>query len=100
MMQASTLRLTSRSMTSSMTTPLLLRSMAMAQHNAATSRLARQGALAALQRSSSDADRRTKARQVTSEARHHQALRQREALEQQVRKDHDVGKIDEGNEGV
>ena len=49
MMQASTLRLTSRSMTSSTT---LVRSTALAQRNiAATSRLTVQGALVALQRS-------------------------------------------------
>jgi len=57
-MQASMHRLTSRSTTSSTTTPLLWRSMALAQRNAATRRRAPQGALAALQRSSVDDGRR------------------------------------------
>ncbi|EMC92969.1 hypothetical protein BAUCODRAFT_77653 [Baudoinia panamericana UAMH 10762] len=56
LMQASRLRLTSRSMTSSRT-PLLLRSMAMAQLNAATGRPTQQGALALTRVSGSEVTR-------------------------------------------
>ncbi|RMY82688.1 hypothetical protein D0861_07776 [Hortaea werneckii] len=101
MMQASTHRLTSRSMTSSMTTPLLLRSTAMAQRNAATSRLARQGALAALQRSSTDDVFRARARTVRREAKYHQRSRQRKVLKQDpTEHNNDVVKSHDGNAGV
>merc|ERR1711939_1265936 len=101
MMQASTHRLTSRSMTSSMTTRLLLRSTAMAQRNAATSRLARQGALAALQRSSTDDVFRARARTVRRDAKYHQRSRQRKVLKQDpTEHNNDVVKSHDGNAGV
>merc|ERR1712070_1098474 len=101
MIQASTHRLTSRSMTSSMTTPLLLRSTAMAQRNAATSRLARQGALAALQRSSTDDVFRARAKTVRREAKYHHRSRQRKALKRDPTEDNnDVVKSHDGNAGV
>lgn len=101
MMQASTHRLTFRSTTSStMTTPLLSRSAAMAQRNAATSRLAQQGAFAALQRSSEDEGLGVRDRRQAVAARHQRVLRLRKALEQDVKDNHEVGKRDDGNAGV
>merc|ERR1711977_211844 len=101
MMQASTHRLTSRSMTSSMTTPLLMRSTAMAQRNAATSRLARQGALAALQRSSTDDVFRARAKTVRRDAKYHHRSRQRKALKRgPTQHNNDVVKSHDGNAGV
>ena len=73
--------------------------MAMAQRNAATGRLAQQGALAALQRSSTGGDARTRARLVVA-ARQQRVLRQRKALEHGARKDHEVGKGNDDNGGV
>ncbi|KAI7202992.1 hypothetical protein KC316_g1536 [Hortaea werneckii] len=102
MMQASTHRLTSRSMTSSMTTPLLLRSTAMAQRNAATSRLARQGALVALQRSSTDDVFRARVKTVRRDAKYHHRSRQRKALKREPSRhnNNDVVKSHDGNAGV
>nr|POE58646.1 transcriptional activator hac1 [Quercus suber] len=77
-MQASAHRLTSRSMTSSMT-PRLSRSMAMAQLNAATSLSTRQGAPAALPRRSTDEGQRSEPTRV--EQKHHSVI-QRPALQE------------------
>ncbi|KAK0336017.1 transcription factor that binds to CRE motif [Friedmanniomyces endolithicus] len=81
LMQASALRLTSRSTTSS-TAPLLLRSTALAQLNAATSRPTQQGALRALQRSVSE-ETRTRVRAAT--AMQGSCAYQRQALGDQAR---------------
>jgi len=84
-----------------MTTPLLLRSTAMAQRNAATSRLARQGALAALQRSSTDDVFRARAKTVRREAKYHHRSRQRKALKRDpTEHNNDVVKSHDGNAGV
>lgn len=91
MMQASAARLTSRSMTTSRT-PLPLRSMALAQLNAATGRPSQRGAIAALQRWSGNEVTRARAAAMRQ---HHLVNRQRKALEGRSRRDHDGGDGDQ-----
>jgi len=95
LIQVSAHRLASRSTTFS-TTPLLFRSMAMAQLKAATSRVPKQGAITALQRSILVEDSRMKA---TGAARRLYLLHQQRRVSPKKSKDHDVPEDDE-NRGV